>query len=182
MNFTNRTLAIRFINCLVHSCPDFNCPGGVEEALQNKDGGHLVDDGAVFGPGASGGVQMAVGFGGGEALVPEVDRETGFIAQSLRKGLGLGGLGTLISGHVEGIANDDLGAAVFADEAHQGFEVLPSVGADEGQDRLRGESERVGYGHADTAISYIEAHESRDRARCQFVHSRMVHRGGRSQI
>ena len=46
---------------------------GIEKALQNQHGGDLVDDLAVTGEGTSRGVKMAVGFGRGKALVPEVD-------------------------------------------------------------------------------------------------------------
>ena len=38
---------------------------GVEEALQNQYGSDLIDDLAMTGGGAAGGVQMAVRFGGG---------------------------------------------------------------------------------------------------------------------
>lgn len=132
--------------------------------MQDEDGGDLVDDGAVFGTGASRGVQVAMGFRCGETLVPEVDGELGFVTQGLRESLGLGGLRTLIPRHVEGIADDDPAAAIFADEALQGFEVLPAVGADESEDGLGGQPERVGHGHTNAAVSHVEAHEARGRS------------------
>jgi hypothetical protein len=132
---------------------------GVEETLQDENGSDLVDDSAMFGARASRGMQVAMGFGGGKALVPEVDGQAGFVAQELGESLSLRGLGTLISGHVEGVADDDLGAAVFADEAGERFEVPLAVGAREGEDGLRGEAERVGDSDANAAVSDVEAYQ-----------------------
>jgi hypothetical protein len=131
---------------------------GVQEALQDEDGGNLIDHGAVIRTGTSGSVQVPVGFGGGEALVPEVDRKTSLFAQDAGEFLGLGGLGAQISGHVKRIANNDFGAIVFTDKAGERFEILPAIRADEGEDGLRGQTERVGDGNTNTAISDVEAH------------------------
>jgi len=61
----------------------------VQKALQNQHGSDLIDDLAMAGEGASGGVEMAVGLGGGEAFVPEVDGEGEICTEGLREGLGL---------------------------------------------------------------------------------------------
>jgi len=127
--------------------------------LQDENGSDLVDDSAMFGAGASRGMQVAMGFGGGQALVPEVDGQAGFVAEELGESLSLRGLGTLISGHVEGVADDDPGAAIFADKAGERFEVLLAVGARESEDGLRGETERVGDGDTNAAVSDVETHE-----------------------
>jgi len=42
----------------------------VEEGLEDKDSGYLVDYGAVFGAGSPCCMEMTMGLGGGEALVP----------------------------------------------------------------------------------------------------------------
>ena len=136
----------------------------VEETLQNQHGGNLIDDGAVFGAWASGGVQVAVGFAGSQALVPEMDREAGFLSQDLGEGLGLGGLRTLVSGHVEGVANDDLYTAIFADEPGERFQVLLTVATNKSEDRLRGEAKGIRNRDAYAAISDVETHEAGDRS------------------
>jgi hypothetical protein len=145
-------------------------PVSVEEALQNENGGYLVDDGTMLGAGASGVEEMPVGFGGGQALVPEVDWQASFVAENLGKGLRLGGLRALISGHVKRIADDDLVAVVFTDEASKGFEVLSAVGAREGEDGLGSQAERIGDGDTDAAISNVEAHESGNGGWGELVH------------
>ena len=140
---------------------------GVEETLQNQHGSDLVDDFPVFGKGASGDVEMTVGFGRGEALVPQVDGEGEGFAERLGEGVGSGGLGADVTGHIDGIAEDDGGAAEFAEEAAERFEVLLRVFANQREDGLSGEAERVGDGDADAAAAEIEAQEaglhSRDR-------------------
>ena len=133
---------------------------GVEEALQNQHGSHLIDDLAMAGGGAAGGVEMAMGLGGGEALVPEVDGEGEGSAERFGEGVGFGGLGADVAGHVERIAEDDGGAAEFAEQAAEGFEVLLRVFADQGEDGLRGEAELVGDRDADAAVAEIEAQEA----------------------
>src|SRR5581483_2939190 len=90
---------------------------GVEIALQDQNSGDLVDHGPVLGAGAAGGVEMAVGFGGGEALVPKVYGQSEGLAQGFGKGMGFGGLGADVAGHVQGIAENNGRTAEFAQEA-----------------------------------------------------------------
>jgi hypothetical protein len=150
---------------------------GFQVAFQDEDGGYLIYYGAMFDSSATRGMEVTVGFGGGEALVPQVYWKAGFGAQHLREGLGFGGLGALISGHVEGIADHDLCAGVFADEALEGFEVLPAIAADKGEHGLGGETERVGNGDADATVSNVEAHDSGS----WLVHVWMVQRTSRPE-
>jgi hypothetical protein len=133
---------------------------GVDKALQNQHGSHLVDDFPMARQGASGSMQVAVGLGGGKTLVPEVDREGEGLAEGLGERVGSGGLGADIAGHIEGIAEDNGGAPVFAQEAAQGFEVLLCVFANQGEDGLGGEAELIGDGDADAAGAEIEAQEA----------------------
>jgi hypothetical protein len=105
-------------------------------------------------------VEMAVGLGGGEALVPEVDGEGELGAEVGGEGLGLGGLGALVAGHVEGIADDGLGDLVLAEETGDGLEVRAAAGAVEGEDGLRGEAEGVGEGDADAAVADVETNDA----------------------
>ena len=66
---------------------------GVEKALQNQHGSNLIDDLAMAGEGAAGGVKMAVGFGGGQAFVPEVDWQGEGDAEGFGEGVSFSGLG-----------------------------------------------------------------------------------------
>lgn len=134
---------------------------GVEEALQNQHGSDLIDDLAVGGKGAPGGVEMAMGFGGGEAFVPEVDGEGEGGTEGIGEGLGLGGERANIAGEMEGVAEDDGGAAIFTEEAAEGAEVLLRAFAVEGEDGLGGDAELVGDGDTDAAGTEIESEEAR---------------------
>ncbi len=129
---------------------------GVEPGLEDEDGGDLVDDVLAADGGVAGVVEVAVGLGGGEALVPEVDGEGELGAEVFGECLGLGGLGALVAGHVEGVADDGLGDVVLAEEAGDGLEVGASAGAVEGEDGLGGEAEGVGEGDADAAVADVE--------------------------
>lgn len=97
---------------------------------------------------------------GSEALVPEVDGEGEGFAERFGESVGSGGLGADVAGHIEGIAQDDGGAAVFAQEAAEGFKVLLLVFADQGEDGLSGEAELVGDSDADAAGAEIEAQKA----------------------
>ena len=132
----------------------------VEEALQNQYGSHLIDNLAVGGGGASGSLEVAMGFGRGEPLVPEVDGEREGLAEGAGKGAGEGGLGADVAGKMQRIADDDGGAAVFAEETAEGSEVLLRIFADQGEDGLGGEAEFVGDGDTDAAAAEIEAEEA----------------------
>jgi hypothetical protein len=129
--------------------------------LQDEDGGYLIDDRAVLGSGAAGSVQVAVGLGSGQALVPEVDWQRGFFAKNLCKSLGFGRLGALVAGHVERIAYDDSYALVFAEKALERLQILLSICAHEGENGLRGKAERIGDGYADPPVADIETHDPR---------------------
>jgi hypothetical protein len=133
---------------------------GVDKALQNQHGSDLVDDFPMTGKGPPGGMQVAMGLGGGEALVPEVDGEGEGLAERPGKSVRSGGLGANVAGHIEGIAEDDGGAAVFAQQAAKGFKVLLLIFADQGEDGLGGEAEFVGDGDTDAAGAEIEAQEA----------------------
>jgi hypothetical protein len=49
----------------------------VQEGLEDQDGCYLIYEGLVFLAGFACGVEDGVGFSGGEALVPEMEREVG---------------------------------------------------------------------------------------------------------
>jgi hypothetical protein len=84
---------------------------GVKEGLKDENGGYLVDYSAVAGAGQAGGVQVAVGFSGGEAFVPEIEGQLGFFVDESGKGLGFDGLGAEVARHIEGVADNE-GATV----------------------------------------------------------------------
>ncbi len=133
---------------------------GVQEALEDEYGGHLIDYGTVLGAGAAGGVEMAVRLGGGEALVPQVHGEGEGLVEGFGKGVGFGRLRADVAGHVEGIAENNGGAVEFAKEAAEGFQVQFEVFADQGEDGLSGEPKFVGNSDADAAVTEIEAEEA----------------------
>ncbi len=101
-------------------------------------------------------VEVAVGLGGGEALVPEMDGDGEPGAEVFGEGLGLGGLRTLVAGHVERVADDGLGDVVLAEDAGDGLEVRAAAGAMQREERLRGEAEGVGERDADAAVADVE--------------------------
>jgi hypothetical protein len=138
---------------------------GIEKALQNQYGSHLVDDLAMPGERAAGGVQVAVGFSRGEAFVPEVNGQGKGRAQGVGEGVGSFSLRADIAGHVERIAEDDGGAGELAKETPERLQILLCVPADEGQDRLGGEAKLVGDGHADAAATEVESEEAIHRRR-----------------
>ena len=86
-------------------------------------------------------------------------------AEGFGEGLGAGGLGALVAGHVEGVADDGFGdGAVLAEDAGDGLEVvaeaISTASAVEGEERLGGVAEFVGECEADAAVAYVEAEDS----------------------
>ena len=87
----------------------------VQIALQDQDGGDLVDDCTVLGSWPAGGMKMTMSLGCGKALIPEVNRQAGLLGQNLGKSLCFDGLRAEISGHIKRISDHDLGAGKPAD-------------------------------------------------------------------
>lgn len=148
----------------------------VEPALEDKRSGKLVDfvaAGVGIGRIMACGLQGGVGFGGREALVPEVDVEAGPIRncgtfgcrgrgfgnegfQLIHKAVDAIGLATAISGQVQRIPDDNADAAVAAREAENGTLVVAGPGALNGEQRLR-DAERVRERDTDAARAHIQA-------------------------
>ena len=148
------------------------CPVGIEETLQNQDGSHLIDDLPMAGKRPSGSMEVAMGLGGGQALIPKVDGEGELGVEDVGEGVGLCGLGAEVAGHVEGIAQHNGGTIELAEQAAQRLQVLLRVFADEGEDGLSGEAQLIGHRDADTAVTEIEAeqagfHRSKDKRRTE---------------
>jgi hypothetical protein len=79
----------------------------VEEGLEDKGCGDLVDDAAVLLSRLPGLVEDLVGFAGGKALVPQVDGQACEGAKLGGEGLVFFGLGAEVAGEVDGVANHD---------------------------------------------------------------------------
>lgn len=112
-------------------------------------------------------VEVAMGFGRSEALIPKADGKAELPAQGVCEGLGAGGLRTLVAGHVERVADDGFpDRGVFAQDAGDGFEVVAkavaSGGSMQGEERLRGVAEFIREREPDAAVAYIEAQHAFD--------------------
>jgi hypothetical protein len=97
----------------------------VEEGLEDKGCGDLVDDAAVLLSRLPGLVEDLVGFAGGKALVPQVDGQACEGAKLGGEGLVFFGLGAEVAGEVDGVANHDGCHAKTAAEAGDRTEVVP---------------------------------------------------------
>ena len=129
---------------------------GVKKALQDEHGGYLVDHGAPIGWQATGGIQMTMGFGGGEPFIPQRHLHPGMELQRVGEGLRLQRLGTDVARHVQRVAHHDPGTAVSAYQPGEGAEVRAPVLAHQGEDGLGGEPQLVRDGDPDPAITHIK--------------------------
>src|ERR1700748_3674889 len=77
--------------------PGSTGPLMIEDCLNDQGCGYPVDDAAMSLTCVAGFVEDLVGFMGGEALVPEVDRQLRHGRQLRRKGLDLCGLGSKLA-------------------------------------------------------------------------------------
>ena len=113
-------------------------------------------------------VQLAVGFGGGQALVPEVDGEAGLGAQRVGELLRLAAWGLRSPDMCSGLPTTAWVAACLrsrrARDLSVGAEAPLPASAVEGEERLRGVAQRIGYGDADAPLADIEAGDAADQA------------------
>ena len=130
--------------------------------LEDEDGGHAVYDLAAAFDRHFGFAEETVGFGGGEALVPEVDGELGALVQVVGEKAHFFGLGAFGATHAQGQADDDLFDFVLSDEVGEEFEVEALVLAAVGGQALRGDAEEVGDGEANGFRADVEAEEAAD--------------------
>lgn len=145
-------------------------PGlGVEPALQDEDGGDLVDEVTMLAAVMAGGVKGSVGLGGGEALIPEVDGKGNGLIGSWLGGVRLHeggqlrdeavdalGLPAVTAGEQKGVADDDAGAAVAAGEAQDGALVAARLDALERHEGL-GDAQSVRERDANAACADVKA-------------------------
>ena len=109
----------------------------------------------------AGGVEEGVGVVGGEALIEEVVGEGGVgFAKGRGEDLGFDGLGAGCAVSVERVADEEGFDFVLADKAGDGLEVCTEGGSVEGEERLGGETEGVGDGDADAAVSNVEREDA----------------------
>lgn len=135
---------------------------GVEEALQNQYRGHLIHHHLVFGSGATRQMQQAMGLSCSQPLIPQGHGQTELLPQHFRKGLSLDSLRTEIAGHIQRIADDDLSAGMFAQDARERAEVLTAIAADQGEDWLGGDASLVGDSHANATVAYVKTQDPGD--------------------
>jgi len=113
-----------------------------------------------------------VSFCGGETLIDEVETEAGvLVPHSLGKGLNFDRLRAEFARGVERKADHELGYGVLAQNASDGLQVGPQVGAMKGKERLRGVAERIRDGEPDAPVTDIEgqnpAWRRRNFSECQ---------------
>src|SRR5665213_72215 len=95
-------------------------PFGVEEGLEDQDGGYLIHEGLMFLASFSGGIENGVRFLGGQPLVPQGQGQAGELSKFLGKMAGLVCLGAGLTGEMQRISGDDPYAAEPTAETGQG--------------------------------------------------------------
>ncbi len=114
--------------------------------LEDEDGGELIDDGGALFDGHIGFAEDAIGFDGGQALVPEMDGEIEILLEHGYEFPHLFGLAAFGTAHAEGEAYDEFDDAVLLDYGFEGGKVGSLVLAANGDESLGGIAERVGDG------------------------------------
>jgi hypothetical protein len=116
----------------------------IQKRLQDQRGGNLVDHVAVVLAGVAGFIQNLVSLSGGQALIPEMNGETGQFSQFGGQGLRLLRLRTWLARKVNGISNHDGGDAEPARQARQRAHIFARIPPPyKGQNRLRGQPQLV---------------------------------------
>ena len=133
---------------------------GVQIGLEQDDGGEAVDGAAGLGEGAGGAAEDTVGLHGGEALVPELDREAGVAAEGSAPAADVDGLSALIAAEVAGEAEQPEADVVLAGEGGQGVQVSVAVLALQGGQTLGGEAQGIAEGEPNAALADVEGEDA----------------------
>src|SRR5581483_2126771 len=125
-------------------------------SLEDQDGGHTVHGLPALFDGEIGLAEEAVGLGGGQAFVPEVDWEFEVPAEIFGEGLDLFCLDALRTAHAQGEADYDLLDVVLPDQAVEVGEIILLVSAMQGFQTLRGDAKWIGDGNSDSPCPDIK--------------------------
>lgn len=128
-----------------------------QKRLQDQRGGHLVHHFAMFLTGMAGLVENLMRLARGQPLIPQMDGQTGQLAQRGGKGLRFNGLRADVAREMHGIADHNARDAKATAEPRQRAQVLALIVlSGQRQNRLRREPKLVRHGHADAAIADIK--------------------------
>ncbi len=134
---------------------------GIQIALENKNGGHLIDDLLARMGGATCGIQMTMRLGGAETFIPQNDREFQIFFDGGGELLCRQRARANVAGHVQRQAHHDSRTAMSAHDASQRAHVLAALCTMQRQQGLRGQSHLIGDGHANATIPMIETKNAR---------------------
>jgi hypothetical protein len=134
--------------------------------LQDERGGHLIDNAAMLLAGVTGFVENLMSLAAGQSLVPQVNGQTGQLAQGGGKSLCADGLRAHVARKMHGVADDDADDAKPAAKPRQRAQIVTGDAAVaapplQRQNRLRRQPQLVRHSHADAAIANIEAQIAR---------------------
>jgi hypothetical protein len=130
----------------------------VEKPLQDESGRDLVYHLPVLLARVPGFIEDLVSFVGGEPLIAEMDGHAGKFTEFGGEGPGFDGLRAFCPVQMEGISHHDSGHAEAAGQARQRAKVFSPVAATmEGENGLRGESQFIGDGNANAAVTDVES-------------------------
>src|SRR5512132_1175220 len=121
------------------------------EALENEDGGELVNGGGSFLDRNLAVAQDTVGLGGGESLIPQVNGQLELGAELLGKGGHLLRLRAGLTAHAQRETDDDLADVVVVNQAPECSEISFLVAATDGLESLGGDPKGVSDRGADGA-------------------------------
>jgi hypothetical protein len=133
----------------------------IQKRLQNQHRRHLVDDPLTSHRSMSCLIQMPMGLGRRQPLIPQVNRNPKLRPQLFCKRLRLGRLRALVPRHIQRIPHNGLGNAMFAQHPSQPFEIRSPVRAMQRKKRLRRVSQRIRDSQPNPPIAHIKPKDSR---------------------
>src|SRR3954468_6093868 len=123
--------------------------------LQDQHCGHSVNCLAALFDREIGFAEKPVGLGGGEALIPKMDRQAKSLAQLFGEELHFFGLNAFHPTQPKRIANDDLRNLIITDYFGKLLEIQPLVLSLKSWQTLRGKAQRIRNSNSDTPGTYI---------------------------
>ena len=145
----------------------YGFPARIQKPLQNQNRGYLVDQGLVLLAAFACGIENFMRGPAGQALVDEIDGQTGQFSQFVSKCTGLDSLGADFAGarfiEVQRVAGYDACAVVSPAEAGERAHVVAGITlTGEREYGLGEEAELIGDGDADAFRADVETEVARD--------------------
>ena len=133
---------------------------GIEETFEQNNGGQPVDGLRAFFNADAAFAKHALGLYGGEAFVPQLNRDGGGGGKAVTEFAGVCGTAPFVPAHVQRVAHQYQCDVVLGSQFRQAVQILTNIGPLKGFQTLRGDAEFVAERQSDAPFAQIQGQDS----------------------